>query len=430
MHKAIVVRVDAIEQIPNANTIQIAYVVGERVIVGKSTNVGDVGVFFMPDLQLSEQFCSENNLYRHSFLNKDQTKTGFFEDNRRVRAQPFMKIRSEGFFVPFEYFEYTGYDIQNLSIGDQFDELNGLPICCKYISPKTARAMANGSTKQAKKKLVPDFKEHKDTEHFKYHVDHIPVGSMISIQAKRHGTSGRYGYMKVYNELSWMKKLINKIVPVFPEYKWDYVVGTRRCVLQSHQADKEGFHGSESFRFEILEQLKPYLSKGMTIYGEIIGYANGTSIMPSHKTDALKDKKFSKKYGEQIVYKYGCIPGTYRFVVYRISLTTEGEETIDFSQTQLVDWCRKRGLEPALDVCTPFIYDGDKERLMHTVDQLTERYDVLTEDFTDPSHVSEGVIVRIDHCDQVPRFYKSKSFAFKVMEGIAKEEEVDLEDAA
>lgn len=430
MSKAIVTKVDAVEEIPNANTIQIAYVLGERVIVDKDTKVGDVGVFFMPDLQLSEEFCAQNNLYRHSNLNNDKTKTGFFEDNRKVRCQPFMKVRSEGFFVPFSYFEYTG--VSTFSVGDQFDEVNGYPICKKYVSPRTARAIANRESNKAKvkKKVVPDFKEHKDTGHFKYAVDRIPVGAMISIQAKRHGTSGRYAYLKTYTELPLWKRLFNKVLPVFSDHRWEYVVGTRRTVMQSHQSTKEGFHGSEGFRFEILDKLKPHLSKGMTIYGEIVGYVNGKPIMPPHNTNSLKDKKFSKKYGEQFVYKYGCVEGTFKFIVYRITLTTEGEETIDFTQHQLVSWCKKHGLEHALDVCEPFIYDGNVEALKKLVDDLTERQEVLTEDFTDPSHISEGVIVRIDYKDQEPMFLKSKSFAFKVMEGIAKEEELDMEDAA
>lgn len=427
-HKAIVAKIDRVGDIDGANTIQIAYVLGERVIVNKSSQVGDEGVFFMPDLQLSEDFCAENNLFRDKTLNKDKERSGFFEANRRVRAQPFMKVKSEGFFVPFDYFDYTGYSA--FKIGDQFDELNGHKICCKYVSEKTRKAIGNNNTKSMKKSLVPDFKEHVDTEQFKYNIDKIPVGALISIQAKRHGTSGRYAYTKVFNELPKWKQLVNKVVPIFPEYNWDYVVGTRRVVLKNHERVKDGFHGSEEFRFEILDALKPHLTKGMEIFGEIVGYANGKPIMPAHSTKELKDKAFTKKYGDSFVYKYGCLEGTYKFIVYRVVITNEDGTSIDMTQPQLVDWCNKRGLEPCLDVCSPFVYNGDKESLTKLVEELTERTELLTEDYTDPSHINEGVIIRVDHTGMTPLFLKNKSYAFKVCEGIAKEVDVDTEDAS
>jgi hypothetical protein len=59
---------------------------------------------------------------------------------------------------------------------------------------------------------------------------------------------------------------------------------------------------------------------------------------------------------------------------------------------------------------------------------LTERPDVLCEDYTDPSHINEGVIIRCDGGSTTPVFLKSKSFYFKVLEGIAQELEPDIED--
>jgi hypothetical protein len=231
----------------------------------------------------------------------------------------------------------------------------------------------------------------------------------------------------MFNLPKW-KQFINKFLPIFPEFKWDYVCGTRRVVLSS--PEKEGFHGSEGYRFEWLEFLKPYMTKGMTIYGEIVGYANGKSIMATHSTKDLKNKAISKKYGDHVIYKYGCLEGTNKFHIYRITYTTEDGTHIDMTQAQLVQWCKDRNIEPSYDLVEPFVFDGDYEKLSALVEQLTEREDVLTEDYHDPSHVSEGVIVRVDRGTLTPLFLKSKSFVFKVMEGIASEKEVDVEDAS
>lgn len=91
---------------------------------------------------------------------------------------------------------------------------------------------------------------------------------------------------------------------------------------------------------------------------------------------------------------------------------------------------RDRGFIPALDVVEPFVYDGDEVKLRALVEELTERPAVVTEDYIDSSHPSEGIIIRADRGSQTPLFLKSKSFAFRVLEGIASDTSVDEEDAS
>src|SRR5690554_3202944 len=94
MHKAIIAKITETTPIPGADRIHVAKVLGESVIVSKEWKEDMVGVLFPVDLQLSEEFCHHNNLFRDSEKNKDKTKKGFFENNRRVRAQPFLKVKS------------------------------------------------------------------------------------------------------------------------------------------------------------------------------------------------------------------------------------------------------------------------------------------------------------------------------------------------
>jgi hypothetical protein len=425
---AIIAKIDKVVEIPNADNIHVAIVLSEAVIVSKAWQPGMVGVFFPAGTQLSLGYAHANNLHRDSELNQDKTRKGFFETNRRVRAQPFLKVKSEGFFADLGSLSYTGADVNALKLGDRFETLNGQDVATKYVNEKTRTAQANNKTKAKKKRAVPLFLEHTDTEQFKHNLHKLNVGDLITIQTKRHGTSVRYAHLPVELTLPKWKQLINKVLPVFPEQKWDYVVGTRRVILDA--PDKVGFHGSEGYRFEWLEVVKPFLSKGMTVYGEIVGYANGKPIMAPHGTAGLKDKAVAKKYGDTIVYKYGCTEGTNDFHIYRITLTTEDGTVIDFTQAQLVAWCVERNLKPSTDLVPQFVYDGDEEALLELVNTLTERDNVLTEDFVDASHISEGVIVRVDRGTTRPLFLKSKSYRFKVLEGIAQEVEVDTEDAA
>lgn len=438
MHKCIIARIDKVVPIEGADRIQKAYVLGECVIVSKELPVGYKGVLFPEGVQLSHEYCFQNNLYRHSEHNKDKSKAGFFSDNRRVRAQKFMKIQSDAYFADIGSLSFIGASVQSLKEGDQFDSLDGVEICRKWINPNTANKQ---SQQQKKKKAVetPFFHQHVDTDQFKYYASKIPVGAMLSFHAKVHGTSARYSNTLVEKQPEGWKSLLNKALLTvsggrFRAFKdkavYEKIAGTRRVVLYDTERDKVGYNGPEGWRFEWLDQLTPYLDEGITVYGEIVGYANGSPIMGRHSTEPLKSKEYKEKYGKEVVYKYGCPEGDNRFIIYRVTYTTASGKELDMTVDQLVHWASSRGFEHTLEVAPRMFYDGNEEALRELVEELTERPDVLTEDYDDPSHISEGIIIRVDHEGETPRFYKNKSWAFRVMEGIYKEEEIDLEDAS
>jgi hypothetical protein len=431
-NQAIIARVTEVIEIPNATNVHIAVVLGEHCVTSKDVVQGSVGILFPEGLQLSEEYVFENSLSRKVDNNKNKDKTGFFEESRRVRAQPFLKVRSTALFMPLGSVAYTGVVWSNLAhgaVGTQFDELNGHKICQKYMNAATLKAAKQGTAKAQKKNLTPNFLEHVETAQFKHVAGQIPPGALIYFHAKKHGTSGRTAHTEIVQTLPWWKRLVNKAIgPVFPQSVWGFVTGTRRVVLKSQ--DAEGYHGSETFRHEITEKLKPFLPQGMTAYYEIVGFVNGGSIMPSHSVAALKDKAYTKKYGETVTYKYGCQEGQYKFHIYRLTMQGVDDEIRDLSQAALEKWCSERELPYTLEVHPKMVYNGDEMQLRSLVEQLTERPEVLTEDYEDAGHVSEGIVLRIETGKDVPQFVKSKSYAFRVMEGIASVTEVDTEDAA
>jgi hypothetical protein len=439
MQKAIISKVESFTPIPGADRIQVGHVLGEKVIISKDTSEGFVGVLFPEGLQLSEDYCHHNNLYRDAEKNQDKTKKGFFEDNRRVRAQPFLGVRSEAYFASLESLSFTGISLESLKLGDQFNEINGVPLCQKYLSEKTKNKKAQKKNKAGIKQKTPLFYEHKDTQQFKHYASQIPVGANITITSKVHGTSQRMSNTLVQRQPRGIKSYINRFFlsltrgrcrPLKDTESWECVVGTRRVVLKKEDTNKEGFHGPEQWRFDWLEKFAPHLDKQLTIFGEIVGWANNKTIMAKHDSKVLKDKKFTEKYGESIVYKYGCVEGQNRFFVYRITYTTLDGVEVDLTQEQIEAWCEKKGFEYVPQVYEQFKYDGDVEKLASLVENLSERKDLLTEDYVDPTIPLEGVVVRVDYKDHPVKFYKQKSFAFKVMEGIAQIEEEDAEDAS
>lgn len=54
---------------------------------------------------------------------------------------------------------------------------------------------------------------------------------------------------------------------------------------------------------------------------------------------------------------------------------------------------------------------GDQDSLLRHVEELSQGSDPL-----DPTHIKEGVVIRIERAK--PKFVKHKSFEFKVLEGI------------
>lgn len=439
-HLARIGRVDAIKEIPGADNIQTAVVYGFETIVLKSVKVGDIGVFFEAgDTQLSDEFCKNNNLYRHSEFNIDVEKKGYIEDNRRLRVQKFLKVKSEGLFMSLNCLQFTNGDTNGLKFGDAFEEFNGIKICNKFINKNTDGAI--GNRRKVRNVQTPIFHQHIDTEQLAYYIDTIPIGSLLTISHKTHGTSQRVTNTEVIRlepkrteKTSFYNNRLIKTVKYEEgeSRQHEFVAGSRRVVLLDEHIEKEGFHGSEAWRFEILESFKPYLEKNMTIYMEVLGYVNGSPIMGSHDVTKLGDKRYVEKYGKSIVYKYGCTQDQYKVQIYRISITNPDGMEVDFSPMQLNEWCKKRNFDPVLSLVPSFFYDGDKERLMDLVKTLAEREDKLCEDYLDPSHINEGVVIRVDSGKLIPDFYKYKTFPFKLMEGIVKENPnfVDVEDAS
>lgn len=421
MHKVIVAKIDRVVPIEGAETVQQGFVLGEQVVISKDWKEGDIGIFFPIDVQISEEYCHVNNLYRDSAKNKNIEKKGFFEDSRRVRAQTFLKVRSCGLFMPLDSLSYTGNCVWE--IGQTFDEINGVKICQKYISEQTRRKIANGSTKPTKQSLYPTFAKHVDSEQFKHFVSSIRPGSLLSFHAKIHGTSFRVGKVKKIITLNWKQKLLNLLGAKIPDYVYDYVVGTRNVIIENES--KEGFHGSEAFRFEVMEQIKPFLQDGMVVYGEIAGYANGKPIMPNGDIKALKDKRYTDKYGNTNVFSYGCKEHEYRFHIYRITREAVNGDIIDMSAKELEAWCEQRGLLGTFEISPQQVYNGDEEKLRSLVEELTERPSVLTSDYINPVQIGEGIIIRVDYDGVAPKFFKNKSYAFKVLEGMIETEDIE-----
>lgn len=167
---------------PEVHSIAVGVACNNTVIVSNKVQTGELGVYFECDGQLSLDFCKQNKLLRED--------GGYFDENRRVRAQKFRGVRSDGFWIPVDSVAFTGVSVADLKEGDTFDSLKGVQICSKYETAATRSRKAGEANKKKAKKEVQfkaAFPKHFDTEQFRTSVKKFQVGDLITLSEKLHG---------------------------------------------------------------------------------------------------------------------------------------------------------------------------------------------------------------------------------------------------
>lgn len=460
-HCGFVVEVTQLRPHTNADKLQIATFFRQDVCVGLDTKLGDKGIFLPCDLQLSLDFCVENKLLR---VMPDGTKgPGYMDpDKRNVKAIRLRGEKSSGIYLPISCLAYTGIDVNTLTLGEHITVVNGHEICKKYIPnrhngdrERTSAGGAGSRTKRrAKRTVAPTFFEHKDTEQLLYNMDAFKPGDEIEITLKIHGTSSRTAYVPVtqenkYQTHSLLKGFLLKYMPQKfvekyaekwgePIYKYDYISGTRRTVMEDFEG---GFYGSNEFRRQYHDFFKGKLHKGETVYLEIAGFTHtGQPIMATVSNKGVNDKNFIKMYGNTTTFSYGCEPDGLpekrsHAWVYRMTTVNEDGDVVEYTP----DFMRYRCSQMNID-CVPVFWTGriPEHPASKTDDTISAGEWVVNKaeqffdgpDPIDPRHVREGVVVRILNR---PTFtaYKMKNHSFQVIEGIAKDvaTEPDMEEA-
>jgi hypothetical protein len=431
-YSATISKITSLEAHPNADKIQLARVMGEQVVVGLDTKVDDIGIYFPVDGVLSHEFCLSQNLYSKSArkaLGLAATQQlGFFDKNRRVRAQTFRGARSEGFWMPISD---TMLAACGLTVGTSFTEINGIEICKKHETLATINSR-NNQARSTKRGELPTFPKHFDTDQFRHKWEEIPEGSIIYLTEKLHGTSGRFGNVVDGSEPKWFEKILHKFG--YANRRHSHIHGTRNVILGDSSG--EGFYGSDEFRISSLNGVE--LHKGEVIYFELVGDVSAnTSIMPSVKVDKKELPEIYKQYGSEIHYRYGAKIGETKLYVYRIVRFTEDGTPTELSWPQVKKRCKELDLRVVPEITDlntrgemfhTFIWNSyERDLNKGWIEQLSHGPSLL-----DPTHIREGVAIRIETPDGRIYSLKEKSFEFKFLEGIIKSNDAysDIEEAA
>lgn len=388
-YAATVIEIKNIIPLGNCENVVGTSIFGFQAIVGKNTKVGDIGIVFPAETQLSEEFCHHNNLFRHAEKNKDQTKKGYVEDNRRVRAIKFRGNTSSCFFVSLDSLSWAASEkeISSLEIGTEFDELNGNKICSKYVVPLKefhGTAPKERGFVRVEDKHMP---EHMDSDNFHKWGDTIPGDKTIIVTQKIHGTSIRIGHTFAKIKPNVVERVLKALGIKIQESTHDYIYGSRKVIKDVNNPYQNHYYGSDIWTKEG-EKLKGILPKNYIVYAELVGWTGELPIQRNYTYDVEK--------------------GNANLYVYRVAIVNEDGHITDLSWDQLTEFCRMNSLKHV-----PELWRGLKSEF-NVNDWMDKRF--VDEKIanaialSDPNTVDEGVCIRIDGLR--PRILKAKCAKF------------------
>lgn len=404
-YAATVVQIQAINDLEGCDNVVGTPIFGFQAIVGKQTDIGQIGIVFPAETQLSEEYARLNNLHRHGNLNEDEGQKGYLEDNRRVKAMKFRGHRSDCLFMPLESLKFTGVDIKDFKVGDTFDNLNGHEICRKYLVkiPKKQERLEKNKEKfvRVDKKFLP---EHYDTDNYFRYADTIPADREVIVTQKLHGTSIRIANTYVARKFTWLEHLAKHLGVAVKEQELDYVFGSRKVIKDVNNPNQNHYYSSDIWTEEG-KKVQGMLPEGFILYGELIGWTPEGAPLQKN-------------------YTYDAPDNTCDLYVYRIAYINPQGLLIDLSYDQMVEFCKDRNLKTV-----PLLWRG--QYMNFNVEPFIDRR-FKEEGWTnalalaEESPCDEGVCIRVDGL--APYILKAKSPMFLEHESkMLDEEVVDLE---
>lgn len=426
---------------PEVTKLKCCCIDGFNIITGIDSEPG-LYVYFPTACCINPKFLSYTNLYRHGELNVDQTKTGMFDDNGRVKAIRLRGELSEGFIIPIVVLENWVMSTVNVELkveeGTEFDSIEHdgktFWVNKKYI-PKNTRTPGepgsgnSGKGKQPKgldKIIENQFRFHYDTVLIKKCPHVLHPNDLISITSKVHGTSGISAYVLCKQELNWKQKIARWLTG--EEFdKYDYLYSSRSVIKNQYynKSVQGGFYGVDVWKYAD-DIVRPCLSKGMTAYYEIIGFLpNGGYIQKN--------------------YDYGCLPPVgdeaytygkhFKVQIYRVTITDVSGKVHEFSAREVQLWAQMVGLVPVEQYYYGYAKDlyPDLDPSEHWNENFLSKlandknfYMECNSPTCDNKVPHEGIVIKIENMKS--EAFKLKCFKFLDGEGKALDKgEVDIE---
>lgn len=403
---ATIVKLPELKKVEGLDNLMVATVFGYNCLVSKDSNPNELYVFFPAECVLSEKFLSWNNLYRKSDMNCEKDKKWFFDESGRVKAVKFKGIVSSWFLIPVKSLQIIGKYLE-LKEWDSFHEMDWEKVCWKYRRPVAPERLTKSQriSKRLEKFdiVIPNqFRFHADTPQFLRFLSDFKEGDRVVITEKLHGTSAVFSNVLTRKRLGLVSKIAKRLwIPVEDkEYRHLY---SSRTVIKNDDIDDErnkwGWYwltgrSSWGYYWEDLwgihaKLLEWKIEKGITLYGEIVGYTPSGGFI-------------------QKGYHYGCKPWESKFYVYRITYTTPDGIVIEFTDSQIRQYCNLRSIEVVPLLQTKTYYNEDE--LLNEIGDI----EVMCP-LNDEKVPREGVVIRRDG-QETYSAYKLKSQLFLTWE--------------
>lgn len=294
---------------------------GARALVSKDTEIGTVWLLFTTETQLSEEFCKNNNLFRDSTLNKDETQKGYLEKHRRVKA---IKLRwnvSSALFMPLQSLSYLDINVDKLKVWDVFDSIDWHKLCTKFYIENKNIPRNKLKWKEKRFEYIDNktFPEHIDTDNYRRNKHKYKDDDYIVVTQKLHGTSWRFWNSLSLQPQNWLQKLLG-----IKNKKYMNHYGSRRVIKTGSKNSNDWFYIKNVWNL-INNRIKDTIPQDWIIYWEIVGWAGWTPI--------------------QKWYTYWISPWDAELYVYRISVVNQQGVQADLSWDALEEFCNNSWLK-------------------------------------------------------------------------------------
>lgn len=409
-YAAVIVRISNLVPLAGCDNVVGTNLYGYQAIVGKDTKIGDVGLFFPAESQLSHEYCQENNLYRHETLNSDPTKKGYIEDSRRVKAIKFRGHTSSCLFMPLSSLYQFAFeeDINSLKEGDTFDAIDETPICKKYEVLINGRIKGPANMPKQPQRIEKLYlPEHIDTENYWRNKELIHRDTEVIVTQKIHGTSIRIGHTIVSRPLSLRDRIAKRLGVQVRDTEYDVIFGSRKCIKDSRNPNQ--IHYYEAVDSKDLwttegEKIASMVPENYLLYGELVGWTpNGKAIQEGYTYDLEK--------------------GFCRLYIYRVAVINAKGLTVDLSWDQVKRFCNERSIQHVPELWRGRHSDFVPEKWIDKVLQVTYAQALP---LSDKDTVDEGVVVRAEGLTPVLLKAKSPKF-FEHETKMLDKEAVDIE---
>jgi len=470
---ATICKIGEVFPIEGADRLVKTVINGYDIVISKDYKVGDIVVYFPVESAISEKYLSANNLYERGEFelnsNAEEVKNllveseaasedrkteiatqiksmcGFFGKRGRVRILKLRGQYSQGFIAGVDSLVNYNSELSNVDweslVGTQFNFIEDDEFIWKYIPPIKEVRNSGGSQSIWKKRMKKlrrfdkliegQFAFHYSTTMLAEHINELQPSDNVSITVKVHGQSAIIANVLCKRPLSVWEKIKKFFGFKVTEVEYGDVYSSRTVIRNQYINPKANSYEDTSIWSRVNRYFFPYIDKGMTVYGEVVGFEENSN-------------KWLQKNHD-----YGCKPGQWKFMPYRITITDELGNKTEWDIDAVDKWTRDLvAAHPELADKTMFLnilYYGrlgdlypDIKEDEHWHENLLERMkndkDRFLMELDEPMCKNkvprEGIVIRIIG-DKFARAWKLKSLRHYAKEAEAHDKgEVDGEETA